>query len=99
MDELAVPLDMLAAIAGDLDLLISEFEQSGNVVQEAHHDVGSPTVMAALTDFAGNWAVHRKELVDKIVGVRDMAEKGRQAYIDADNKLAQDIRQSIQGAQ
>jgi hypothetical protein len=94
--DLVVPLELLEQTAGSLDLLIEEFAGAGRIVDDFHDDIGSPKVLDALHDFSGNWKTHREELLHKMVAVRDMAAKGRQAFIDADNKLAADIRAAIE---
>lgn len=97
MGDLDVPIHELEAVAGHLDLLIEEFSGSGNIVRSYDADVGSGSVRDALHEFADNWETHRQELLGTMQAVRDMAAKGREAYLDADNKLAASLVAAVTG--
>lgn len=97
--DLEVPLELLADTSQSLDLLIAEFHSSGRIVDEAHDLVGSRKVIEALGEFSGSWRVHREKLIERMVAVRDMACKGREAFVDADNDLARAIRDSMRHQQ
>lgn len=95
MGDLEVPIHELEHVAGRLDLLIEEFHSAGEIVKHHGADIGSGTVKDALHEFADNWETHREELLGKMQAVRDMAAKGREAYLDADDKLARSILKAL----
>lgn len=90
--DLVVDLPLLEQTAGALSMLIEEFNNSDKIVSSYHASVGDPTLTSALDDFANDWSVHRKDLVSSMQSVYQMATKSHKAYIDTDDKLAQELR-------
>lgn len=95
-NDLVVPIDLLADLASSLMLLMEEFHNAGDIVKGLAHQIGAEEVIDALDEFADNWDKHREELLKHMSGVYDMASKGREAFINADDDLAKDISQALQ---
>jgi hypothetical protein len=72
-------------------MLTEEFKNAKTIVDGYDSAVGSHTVTGALHNFADNWKVHRDDLLKKMDGVYQMATESHKAYLDTDDKLAQDI--------
>jgi Family of unknown function (DUF6507) len=89
--DLKVDLSLLESTAGSLGMLTEEFKNAKTIVEGYDSAVGSHTVTDALHNFAGNWKVHRDDLLKKMDAVYQMATKSHEAYVNADDKLAQDI--------
>jgi hypothetical protein len=58
----------------------------------AQATVREPALVVALDSFAGNWAVHRQDLLSSMQAVYKMATESHKAYIETDDSLARDIR-------
>ena len=93
MADLVVDFNLLESTAGSLGLLIEEFTNASKIVNSYQTAIGDPDLVAALDAFAGNWAVHRQDLLTSMQSVHDMATKSHKAYVSTDDKLAQDLRQ------
>jgi hypothetical protein len=93
LPDLVVDYSLLESTAGSLNLLIEEFTNASKIVNSAQDAVGDPSLIAALDAFAGNWAVHREDMLTSMQSVYQMATKSHKAYVAADDRLAQDIRQ------
>lgn len=92
MPDLVVDYNLLESTAGSLNLLIEEFKNASKIVNSYQGEIGDPNLIAALDAFAGNWAVHRDDMLSSMQSVYEMATKSHKAYVDSDDKLAQDIR-------
>lgn len=92
MADLEVDLGLLERTAGALSMLIEEFNNCSKIVNSAQAAVGDPALVAALESFAGNWTVHRENLLSSMQSVYRMATDSHKAYIDTDDSLARDIR-------
>jgi hypothetical protein len=97
MADLVVDLSLLESTAGSLGMLVEEFSNATKIVTSHETVVGEPQLVAALQAFSGDWRAHREELVSSMNAVYQMATKSHKAYIDTDNKLAQDLRKDGQG--
>jgi hypothetical protein len=90
--DLLVNLDLLEQTAGELSVLIEEFGNASAIVSSSSDAVGDPDLVAALEEFAGDWRVHREQLLSSMDAVHQMADKSHRAYIETDDKLAQQLR-------
>ena len=90
--DLHVSLGMLESTAGSLSMLMEEFKNASTIVNDYHGAIGEPKLISALDDFAGNWQVHRQQLLQSMQAVYDMVTKSHEAYLDTDSKLASDIK-------
>lgn len=93
MPDLFVDFSLLESTAGSLNMLIEEFSNASKIVNSYQNDIGDPDLIAALDAFAGNWAVHRDDLVKSMQAVYQMATESHKAYLGTDDKLARDIQQ------
>ncbi len=92
MADLVVDLDLLARTAGSLSTLIEEFSSASKIVTSYQGAVGDPTLISALEAFAGDWQVHRQDLLSSMEAVYKMATQSRKAYIATDDQLAKDLK-------
>jgi rRNA-processing protein FCF1 len=90
MADLVVNLGLLESTAGALSMLIEEFSNASKIVSGSQ--IGDPTLDGALGDFAGDWSVHRQDLLSSMQSVYKMATESHKAYIATDDKLAQELR-------
>ncbi|HEX5292779.1 MAG TPA: hypothetical protein VFX25_28245 [Streptosporangiaceae bacterium] len=90
--DLHVSLDLLESTAGSLSMLMEEFKDASAIVNDYHGAIGEPALISALDDFAGNWQVHRQQLLQSMQAVYDMVTKSHQAYVSTDDNLAHDIK-------
>jgi hypothetical protein len=97
MADLVVDLSLLERTAGSLSMLVDEFSNATKIVTSYEAAVGEPQLVAALQAFSGDWQAHREELISSMKAVYQMATKSHKAYIDTDDKLAQDLRKDGQG--
>ncbi len=93
MGDLEVDLDELARCRDELGLLIAEFSRAEDIARGT--DVGARTVADALHEFATNWNAHKKDLVEEMSSLHDMADASAHTYLDADNELAKDIADAV----
>lgn len=73
-------------------MLIEEFSNASKIVDAYQGEVANPTLVGALQSFANDWTVHRQNLLSSMESVYKMATESHKAYIDTDDKLAQDLR-------
>lgn len=92
MGDLVVNLDLLERTAGALSMLMNEFNNASKIVSTYHGSIGDPTLAGALDDFASDWSAHRQDLLSSMQSVYKMATESHKAYIDTDDKLAQELR-------
>jgi hypothetical protein len=92
MGDLVVDLDLLASTAGALSMLVEEFSNASKIVTSYQGAVGDPTLISALQAFAGDWQVHREDLLSSMEAVYKMATQSRKAYIATDDQLAKDLK-------
>lgn len=93
--DLSVDLTLLESTAGSLAMLIEEFKQSETIVNGYDDAIGAPVLVHAVDGFASNWKTHREDLLKSMDAVYQMATKSHKAFVDADDKLAQDITQAM----
>lgn len=93
MPDLFVDFSLLESTAGSLNMLIEEFSNATKIVNSYQDAVADHDLLMALDAFASNWAVHREDMVNSMQAVYQMATESHKAYLDTDDKLAQDIRQ------
>lgn len=90
--DLSVNLSLLESTAGALSMLIEEFSNASKIVSASQGQIAEPALVDALDDFANDWSAHRKDLLSSMDAVYKMATKSHQAYIETDDKLAQELR-------
>lgn len=92
MADLLVDLGLLEQTAGELGVLIGEFGNASAIVASSSNSVGDPDLVSALEEFASDWRVHREKLLSSMQAAHQMADKSHRAYIETDDKLAQQLR-------
>jgi hypothetical protein len=92
MADLVVDLGLLESTAGALSMLMEEFNNASQIVDDYQGDIGDPKLISALQDFASNWKVHRQTLLSSMNSVYKMATQSHQAYLSTDDRLARDIK-------
>jgi uncharacterized membrane-anchored protein len=90
-------LRLLQETAAALDHLRSQFESSGDIVDDEGRAIGAHQLHDALHDFATNWKVHRRGITDSIEAVSKMAHPGHDGYVDVDDQLARGITTDSSG--
>jgi hypothetical protein len=92
MADLVVDLSLLEQTADELGVLITEFSGASAIVTNSSGSVGDPSLVAALEEFAGDWRVHREQLLTSMEAVHQMADKSHRSYLETDDKLAAQLR-------
>jgi hypothetical protein len=92
MGDLVVDLGLLESTAGALSMLMEEFSNASRIVDDYAGEIGEPALISALDSFAGNWKAHRGKLLSSMESVYKMATESHQAYLQADDRLARDIK-------
>ena len=90
--DLEVNLSLLESTAGSLSMLIEEFTNASDIESSYEAAVGEKNLVGALHSFASNWKAHREDMIKSMQDVYKMATQSHQAYLDTDDKLAQDIK-------
>jgi hypothetical protein len=90
--DLEVNLSLLESTAGALSMLIEEFSNASDIESSSEAAVGEKKLVGALHSFASNWKAHRADMIKEMQDVYKMATQSHQAYLDTDDKLAQDIK-------
>ena len=93
-----VNLSLLESTAGSLSMLIEEFTNASDIESSYEAAVGEKNLVSALHSFTSNWKAHRENMIKSMQDVYKMATQGHQAYLDTDDKLAQDIRADTSAA-
>lgn len=86
--DLCVSYDTLEDCERDLKTIKDEFENCGKRKDELRGAWGSGEVADAMAEFVDNWDRHRKELVQSITSVGEMATNTLQTFKESDQKLA-----------
>jgi hypothetical protein len=98
-DRLVVDLDGLSALGGALGDICGQLDSAKAVLHGFDTAVGSSQVSDALHDFEGHWHDGRKHLTDNAKALGQMASDSVGAYRQADDRLAEGIRESMRGGQ
>jgi hypothetical protein len=96
-DRLVVDLDGLSALGGQLQDICSQLDSARAVLRGVDAAVGAGSVIGALHHFEDHWEDGRKHLRNNATALGQMATDSVGAYRDADERLAQAIRDSMQG--
>ncbi|SOD92957.1 hypothetical protein [Blastococcus haudaquaticus] len=92
MADLEVDLDLLGETAGSLGMLMHEFERASDIVEDAETAIGRNALLDEMREFVDDWKHNREKLLKSLQAVYEAASKSREAYIQADNELAQSIQ-------
>ena len=87
-DRLRVDLGQLEAAARELDSLGHEFQQAGNLADDARAAVGHGGLAARLDHFADGWKVRREDLLEDMAHLEELTRQAVTAYRDVDHQLA-----------
>lgn len=98
-DRLVVDLDGLTALGAALGDICSQLDSSKAVLHGADAAVGSDRVASALHGFEDHWQDGRKHLTGNARALGQMATESVDAYRQADDRLAEAIRDSMRGPQ
>ncbi|WP_327429109.1 hypothetical protein [Streptomyces sp. NBC_01236] len=86
--DLIVDDKLLVKTAKSLKKIQYEFEHTEEHQDDLKGVWGSGQIAGAMDDFADNWDYHRKQLLESIKTVGELAEGCHQAFKDLDQKLA-----------
>jgi uncharacterized protein YukE len=87
-DHIAINTAELERVAGTLKSLIGEFQNAGSTVDHYSGSMGSGRMADTLHEFATNWDVHKKKLLEQLEALQSAAEKGSEAWNGLDKDLA-----------
>jgi hypothetical protein len=87
-DHIAINTAELERVAGTLKSLIGEFQNAGSTVDHYSGSMGSGRMADTLHEFATNWDVHKKKLLEQLEALQSAAEKGAEAWNGLDKDLA-----------
>ena len=87
-DRLCVDLGQLEEAARQLDSLGHEFQQAGNLADDARSAVGHPGLAARLDHFADGWQVRREDLLEDMTRLAEMTDEAVRTSRDVDRDLA-----------
>ncbi|MCW2581865.1 MAG: hypothetical protein JWQ53_655 [Klenkia sp.] len=87
-DRLRVDLGQLEEAARQLDSVGHEFQQAGNLVDDARSAVGHDGLAAQLDHFADGWKVRREDLLEDMTRLAGMTHEAVRTYRDVDDDLA-----------
>jgi hypothetical protein len=94
--DLEVDLDLLGETAGSLGMLMHEFTQAADIVEDAESAIGRNALLDEMREFVEEWKHNRQKLIESIDAVYRMADESRRAHVDADNQLAHSIQGVVQ---
>lgn len=88
MADLKVDFEQLDASRTTLHDLRQEFGHATEIVADAGGIWGNGHVSSAMSDFAGNWRLHREKLLDRMSKVEEMTAGCIESFRHADEKIA-----------
>jgi hypothetical protein len=97
LSDLEVDLDGLAAFAGQLDRIRTNLDDTGDVLDAYHDDIGSERVNGALDHFKDHWHDGRKKITDNAKSLSSMVHQSVDTYRKADDDLSTAIKPSSEG--
>ena len=92
MSDLCVDYARLQVIEHDLGIVKREFESCEEHQERLRGIYGSGTVADAMEDFTTNWDRHRKEVLESVKSVGEMASNVHQSFLKTDKKLEQECK-------
>ena len=99
MSDLRVDYETLAQCAATAKQVKGGFEDLPSRVGDTGDCWGHGGIAGAMHTFGTNWGYHRKVLGDEIEKTGEKIEKCLQAFEDADRKLAEELRKSLEHSQ
>ena len=87
-DRLCVDLGQLEEAGRQLDTLGNEFQQAGNLVDDARTAVGHDRLATRLDSFADGWKVRREDLLEDMTHLAEMTQEAVRTYREVDAQLA-----------
>jgi len=98
-DRLVVDLEGLTALGAVLGDICSQLDSAKAVLHGGDAAIGSDRLAGALHDFEDHWRDGRKHLTGNARALGQMATESVHAYRQADDRLAQAIRDSMHSPQ
>lgn len=95
MTDLKVDFEVLGATERSLDRLKSEFDNIEDRRDDTRDIWGHQEVREAMDEFAGNMDHHREDLSKEIEDVGKKVEATIEAFEEADQKLADELKRNI----
>jgi hypothetical protein len=91
MADLKVDYQVLEFTHATLSRLASQFD--GMQTQQAQYDraMGSGDIAGAMDNFAGNWAIHRRQLIGKMQDLDQMVAAALREFPKTDSQLANSL--------
>ncbi len=90
--DLKVDYDQLTASREALHQLRDEFDHSTDLAHDTEGIWGNGHVKDAISDFAGNWKLHKEKLLAKMEKVEDATGGCIDTFQDADAKIAAGVQ-------
>lgn len=91
MADLKIDTDDLRDAAGILATVTVEFNNANSRLDTAIGAAGHWVLEQAISDFAGSWDQHRKELVEQMDGLSDILLSAADTIDEADELLASNL--------
>jgi hypothetical protein len=98
-DRLVVDLEGLTALGAVLGDICGQLDSAKAVLHGADAAIGSGQLAGALHDFEDHWQDGRKHLTGNARALGQMATQSVEAYRQADDRLAEAIRDSMRAPQ
>lgn len=87
-DRLRCDLAELERAAASLDALGREFQQAGDLSDDASEAVGHPGLASRLQHFSDGWRVRREDLLEDMTHLAELTHTAVSTYRDVDQSLA-----------
>ncbi|GAA2012886.1 hypothetical protein GCM10009839_04300 [Catenulispora yoronensis] len=87
-DHIAIKTSDLENIATTLTRLIGEFQDAGKTVDHYSGAMGSGRMADTLHEFATNWDVHKKKLLEQLQTLQSAADQSAKTWDGLDQDLA-----------
>lgn len=99
MGDLEVAIDELHDLGDRLRTLGDRLEKSDGKVSYDKSELAHDDVIDAMSEFASNWDDNRDHLADKLRKLGDLATTTADEFTQADEELATELLEAIEGAE
>jgi hypothetical protein len=97
-DHIAVDVSLLREMGRGLGRVGASLDQARGTAQDDARAVAQPDLAEAMRDFAGNWRVHREQLIESVNGAARFVAGAADAYERLDQELGAGIAGGSEGA-
>lgn len=91
--QLKADISRIRETAQSVTAICQQFEGAEDIVDGAADAVGSSHLADKLHDFATNWKIHRKRIVEDLTTFSDWATQAADAYEQTDQELAKALEE------